>query len=196
MHTTFRCLYVYTESTPDPLYYFLYPAFSSMFLPVVRPVLSAVSPIQAFRGDSLVLAITVGTPVNPALVKENFAWTYGSARVPQNGNNVEENGNLRLQSVQPSQTGVYTCTAVNTGGNGSATVRLDVLGEVFLRSWDLYWFRNKPKCIQSSSLFSQVVHRIGSWGLKLVSILQLFWSAGKSMQFGLSRGFFRDFSKQ
>ena len=94
------------------------------------------SPVQALQGDSVVLAITVGTPVNPALVKENFTWTYGSARVPQNANNVEENGSLRLTSVQPLQTGVYTCTAVNTGGNGSATVRLDVLGEEVFWCWD------------------------------------------------------------
>ena len=68
--------------------------------------------------------------MNPALVKDNFTWTFGGT--PQNSSFIQTSGNLLLTKVQPSQTGVYTCTAVNTGGNGSTTVRLEVLGEKLL----------------------------------------------------------------
>ena len=94
---------------------------------LVQPTLMAVTtPVQALQGAVAVLQITVGVPVNPILVKENFIWTFGGT--PQNSSSIQTSGNLLLTNVQPSQTGVYTCTAVNTGGNGSTTVRLEVLG--------------------------------------------------------------------
>ena len=65
--------------------------------------------------------------MNPALVRNSFTWTFGG--IPQSTSFIQASGNLRLTSVQPSQTGVYTCTAVNTGGSGSTTVRLEVLGK-------------------------------------------------------------------
>ena len=65
--------------------------------------------------------------MNPALDKDNFTWTFGGT--PQNSSFIQKNGSLILTSVKPSQTGVYTCRAVNTGGSGSTTVRLEVFGE-------------------------------------------------------------------
>ena len=113
----------------------------------MRPTLSATkTPVQVLQGNPALLAVTVQDPVNPSLVKDNFVWTFEGTQ--QNTRNILESGNLSLTSVQPSQTGSYTCTAVNSAGSGSTTVRLEVLGEILLqlkkekRKKDLKCFSN------------------------------------------------------
>ena len=109
----------------------LLPTFLLVF--AVKPTLSATTtPVQVLQGNPALLAVTVQDldQVNPSLAKDNFVWTFEGTQ--QSTTNILENGNLRLTSVQPSQTGSYTCTAVNSAGSGSTTVRLEVLGEIIL----------------------------------------------------------------
>ena len=98
------------------------------FFSVMPTLLATTTPVQVLQGNPALLAVTVQGPVNPSLVKDNFVWTFEGTQ--QNTMNILENGNLSLTSVQPSQTGDYTCTAVNSAGSGSTTVRLEVLGEI------------------------------------------------------------------
>ena len=105
--------------------------FHSVLIFPVKPTLSAtVTPVQVLQNNPALLAVTVQDTANPELEKDNFTWTFKGNQ--QNTSYILENGNLQLPSAQPSQTGVHTCTAVNTGGSGFTTVRLEVLGEKLL----------------------------------------------------------------
>ena len=108
------------------------PNYRCLLSSPVKPTLSATAtPVQVLQGNPALLAVTVQDPVNPELVKDNFTWTFGITQ--QSTTNILENGSLSLTSVQPSQTGSYTCAAVNSAGSGSTTVRLEVLGEKLLQ---------------------------------------------------------------
>ena len=95
----------------------------------VKPTLSAPqTTVQALKGSNPLLAVTVALPVYPPLLKDNFTW-FNESRHVVDKKLVLPNGNLKKTGVTVGDTGDYTCLAVNAGGNGSTTVRLEVLGE-------------------------------------------------------------------
>ena len=74
----------------------------------------------------------VALPVYPPLLRDSFTWSNES------GHNVDKrlvlpNGNLNKVGVTVSDTGDYTCLAVNAGGSGTTVVRLEVLGELITK---------------------------------------------------------------
>ena len=117
--------------------------FHFLLVSPVKPTLSATTTlVQVLRDNPALLAVTGQDAANPSLVKDNFVWTFEGTQ--QSRMDILENGNLRLTSAQPSQTGNYTCTAVNSAGSGSTTVRLEVLGE------ELSDCRQEQKLFESS----------------------------------------------
>ena len=105
--------------------------FVCLFVLTVKPTLFPVKGVvQELETYSALLDVTVADPVNPQLTNSSFTWTFPNGS-KVDARFVQENGSLLLTNIEPGLTGNYSCTAVNDGGEGSTTVRLEVLGMEF-----------------------------------------------------------------
>ena len=56
-------------------------------------------------------------------------WTKGNETLPSDGRMAVPGGRLVIAEAQPSDSGLYVCTASSAGGEVSATSRVIVKGE-------------------------------------------------------------------